>query len=98
MKEYDIIIKPILTEKSYGDIANKRYTFMCYKDANKVEIKKAIESIFGVKVESVNTSNVKGKLKSNDRGRTQGYTASYKKAIVTLTRDSKSIEFFDSLS
>ena len=80
------------------DIANKKYTFMCHKDANKVEIKKAIESIFGVKVESVNTSNVKGKLKSNDRGRTQGYTASYKKAIVTLTRDSKSIEFFDSLS
>ena len=98
MKEYDIVIKPILTEKSYQDIANKKYTFMCDKNANKVEIKKAIESIFGVKVEKVNTLNVRGKLKSNDRGRTQGYTASYKKAIVQLAADSKSIEFFDSLS
>ena len=98
MRDYDIIIKPILTEKSYTDIANKKYTFMVAKDANKVEIKKAIENIFKVKVLRVNTLNVSGKLKSHDRGRTSGYTASYKKAIVTLTPDSKSIEFFDSLS
>ncbi|MBQ0017504.1 MAG: 50S ribosomal protein L23 [Clostridiales bacterium] len=98
MRDYDIIIKPILTEKSYADIANKRYTFMVAKDANKVEIKKAIENIFKVTVAKVNTLNVQGKLKSQDRGRTYGFTASYKKAIVTLTADSKSIEFFDSLS
>ncbi len=98
MRDYDIIIKPILTEKSYADIANKKYTFMVAKDANKAEIKKAIENIFNVKVSKVNTLNVQGKLKSQDRGRTSGYTASYKKAFVTLTADSKSIEFFDSLS
>ena len=98
MRDYDIIIKPILTEKSYADIANNRYTFMVAKDANKAEIKKAIENIFKVKVQKVNTLNVQGKLKSQDRGRTSGFTASYKKAIVTLTADSKSIEFFDSLS
>ena len=98
MREYDVIIKPILTEKSYADIANKKYTFMCAKNANKVEIKKAVETIFGVKVDKVNTINVRGKLKSNDRGRTYGYTSAYKKAIVQLSADSKSIEFFDSLS
>lgn len=98
MRDYDIIIKPILTEKSYADIAKKKYTFMVAKDANKVEIKKAIENIFKVKVSKVNTLNVRGKLKSQDRGRTYGYTAAYKKAIVMLTADSKSIEFFDSLS
>ena len=62
------------------------------------KIKKAVESIFGVKVQSVNTANVSGKEKSQDRGRTHGFTASYKKAYVKLTADSKSIEFFDSLS
>ena len=98
MKQYDVIIKPVLTEKSYADIANKKYTFVVKKDATKPEIKKAIESIFGVKVEKVNTANVSGKEKSHDRGRTHGFTASYKKAYVTLTADSKSIEFFDSLS
>lgn len=98
MRDYDIIIKPILTEKSYADIASKKYTFMVAKDATKPEIKKAIENIFNVKVQSVNTLNVQGKLKSHDRGRTSGFTASYKKAIVTLAQDSKSIEFFDSLS
>ena len=96
MKQYDIILKPILSEKSYADIANKKYTFKVAKSANKVEIKKAIEEIFGVKVKSVNTANIDGKLKR--QGKTQGYTSDYKKAYVTLTADSKTIEFFDSLS
>ena len=96
MKQYDIIIKPILSEKSYADIANKKYTFKVAKSANKVEIKKAIEEIFGVKVKNVNTANIDGKLKR--QGKTQGYTSDYKKAYVTLTEDSKTIEFFDSLS
>lgn len=96
MKAYDIIIKPILTEKSYADIANKKYTFQVDKKASKIEIKQAIEEIFGVKVASVNTSNVDGRLKR--QGKTQGYTSDYKKAFVQLNKDSKSIEFFDSLS
>lgn len=98
MKEYDVIIRPVLTEKSYADIANKKYTFVVKKDATKPEIKKAIETIFGVQVAKVNTTNVRGKEKSQDRGRTHGFTPSYKKAYVTLAADSKSIEFFDSLS
>ena len=92
----DIIIRPVLSEKSYADIANKKYTFEVAKDANKTQIKQAVESIFKVKVKSVNTANVYGKIKR--QGRTQGLTGSYKKAIVQLTADSKSIEFFDSLS
>ena len=96
MNSYDIIRRPILTEKSYAGIAAKTYTFEVAKSANKVEIKKAVEEIFGVKVEKVTTVTVKGKLKR--QGRTQGYTPDWKKATVTLSKDSKSIEFFDSLS
>ena len=96
MKNHDIIIRPILTEKSYAGIADKKYTFEVAKCANKTEIKLAIEEIFGVKVESVNTSNVDGKWKRV--GMHQGLTPAYKKAIVQLKKDSKSIEFFDSLS
>ena len=96
MKTFDIIIRPILSEKTYASIANKKYTFEVAKDANKVEIKKAVEEIFGVKVKSVNTVNVNGKFKR--QGKTQGYTSDYKKAYVTLTADSKAIEFFESLS
>ena len=96
MRATEVIIKPILSEKSYADIANKRYTFKVAKDANKVEIKKAVEELFNVTVRQVNTSNVNGKLKR--QGKTQGYTSDWKKAIVTLSEDSKSIEFFDSLS
>lgn len=96
MKHFDIIIKPLLSEKTYADIANKKYAFIVKTDANKTEIKKAVEQLFNVKVKSVNTSNVNGKLKR--QGKTQGYTSDYKKAFVTLTKDSKSIEFFDSLS
>jgi large subunit ribosomal protein L23 len=96
MKAHDVIIRPILSEKSYAGIADKKYTFEVAKSANKTEIKLAIEQIFGVKVESVNTANVDGKWKR--MGMHQGLTPSYKKAIVQLKKDSKSIEFFDSLS
>ena len=96
MKQFYVIIKPLLSEKTYSEIANKKYAFVVAMDANKTEIKKAVEEVFGVKVEKVNTTHVKGKLKR--QGKTQGYTSDYKKAYVTLTKDSKSIEFFDSLS
>lgn len=96
MKDYDIIIKPLLSEKSYADIPNKKYVFVVDKRATKIEIKQAVERIFGVKVDSVNTVNVDGKLKR--QGRTQGYTSKYKKAYVSLKKDSKAIEFFESLS
>ena len=96
MVAHDIIVRPILSEKSYADIANKKYTFEVAKSANKTQIKKAVEEIFKVKVESVNISNVYGKIKR--QGRHEGLTGSYKKAIVQLTSDSKTIEFFDSLS
>ena len=96
MNSYDIIKRPVMTEKSHAGIPLKTYTFEVHKDANKVEIKKAIEEIFGVKVEKVTTATVKGKLKR--QGRTQGYTPEWKKATVKLTSDSKAIGFFDSLS
>ena len=96
MVAHDIIIRPILSEKSYADIATKKYTFEVAKSANKTQVKKAVEEIFKVKVESVNISNVYGKIKR--QGRHEGLTGSYKKAIVQLTEDSKTIEFFDSLS
>lgn len=96
MNSYDIIIRPVLTEKSYAGIPAKTYTFEVAKSANKVEIKKAVEEIFGVKVDSITTVTVKGKLKR--QGRSQGYTADWKKATVRLTDESKAIEFFESLS
>ena len=96
MVAHDIIVRPVLSEKSYADIANKKYTFEVAKSANKTQVKKAVEEIFKVKVESVNISNVYGKIKR--QGKHEGLTGSYKKAIVQLTSDSKTIEFFDSLS
>jgi large subunit ribosomal protein L23 len=96
MNSYDIIRRPVLTEKSYKGIPKKTYTFEVTKDANKVEIKKAVEEIFGVKVEKVTTGNVRGKLRR--QGRYAGYQPNWKKATVKLADDSKSIEFFDSLS
>ena len=92
----DIIIKPVLTEKAYDGIASKKYTFYVKKDANKTQIKLAVEKVFGVKVDKVNTVNCKGKLKR--MGRNEGYTPDRKKAIVTLKADSKAIEFFESLT
>jgi large subunit ribosomal protein L23 len=96
MRERDILIRPLLSEKSYSEIANKKYVFVVAKDTNKTEIKLAVEKLFGVEVEYVNTVNCRGKLKR--MGRNEGYTPSYKKAIVQLKADSKSIEFFDSMS
>lgn len=96
MAAQDIIVKPLLSEQSYEGIQFKKYTFVVKKTANKTEIKLAVEELFGVKVESVNTINVKGKKRRV--GASQGYTSPYKKAIVQLKADSKSIEFFDSLS
>lgn len=96
MLPQDIIIRPLLTEKGYDGIADKKYSFVVAKSANKIEIKQAVEKLFGVQVESVNTINCKGKLKR--MGRTSGYTPDYKKAVVQLKADSKTIEFFDSLS
>ncbi len=91
----DIILRPIITENSMDGIADRKYTFEVAKDANKIEIAKAVEELFGVKVSKVNTINVDGKLRRY--GRFEGYTASRKKAIVTLTEDSKAIEFFDGM-
>ena len=96
-KAYDIIKKPVLTEKSYDAMADKKYTFEVAVNANKTEIKAAIEEIFeGVKVESVNTMRTLGKMKR--QGRTQGRTPEVKKAIVTLKKDSKAIPFFEGMA
>ncbi|NLY70886.1 MAG: 50S ribosomal protein L23 [Clostridiales bacterium] len=92
---YDIILKPVITERSMDDAAMKKYTFKVAPDANKTQIKEAVEEIFGVDVEKVNVINVKGKLKR--MGRYVGRTAKSKKAIVTLTESSKEIEFFEGL-
>ena len=92
---YDVIIRPIITEQSMESVADKKYVFEVAKDSNKIEIRKAIETIFGVKVKSVNTLNVKGKEKR--MGVHRGYTASRKKAVVSLTEDSKPIEIFEGM-
>jgi len=92
---YDVIIKPVISERSMDDAENKKYTFKVAKDANKTQVKLALEEIFGVEVEKVNIMNVKGKVKR--MGRSVGRTADTKKAIVTLTQKSKEIEFFQSL-
>ena len=92
---YDVIIKPVVTEASMDMLADKKYTFKVAKDANKIEIKKAVEEIFDVKVDKVTTMNFDGKLKR--MGRFEGRRAAYKKAVVKLTADSKTIEFFESM-
>ena len=93
---YDIIKRPIVTEQSMAGTADKRYTFEVAKDANKIEIAKAVEEIFNVKVAKVNTLNMQGKLKRTGRY-PEGRRASWKKAMVTLTEDSKTIEFFEGM-
>lgn len=100
MTAQEIIKKPVLTEKSYAGIANKVYTFEVAKEANKIEIAKAVEELFGVKVARVNTLNVKGKTRTRNTksGVQVGNTGDWKKAIVFLKADSKGIEFFESLS
>ena len=94
---YDIIKKPVVSERSMNQMVDKKYTFIVHKDATKIQIKDAVEKVFeGAKVQKVNTINNDGKVKR--RGYTVGKTNSYKKAIVTLTEDSKEIELFNSLS
>ena len=92
----DIILKPVITEKSMDGISTKRYTFKVAMDATKPEIAAAVEELFNVEVASVNTMIMKKKPKR--MGYHYGYTSEWKKAIVTLTEDSKSIAFFDSLN
>ena len=93
---YDIIIKPVITEQSMEATEDKKYVFQVAIDANKVEIKKAVEEIFGVKVASVNTLTVPGKKKRMGAGR-PGMTRQWKKAYVQLAADSKTIEFFEGM-
>ncbi|HAN44150.1 MAG TPA: 50S ribosomal protein L23 [Ruminococcaceae bacterium] len=92
----DIILRPVITEASMAGIANRKYTFKVAKDANKIEIGKAVEALFpGTKVSKVNTMNVRGRAKR--MGMHAGYKPDWKKAIVTLSADSKGIEFFESM-
>ncbi len=93
---HDIILRPVLTEKAYDGLADKRYVFEVALDANKIEIKQAVEAVFDVKVESVNTLRTLGKIKR--QGRYSGRTPEIKKAYVTLKKDSKTIEFFDGMA
>ena len=92
----EVIIRPIVTEHSYDQMENNVYTFEVAKNANKIEIAKAVEEIFGVKVAKVNTLNMQGKMKRMG-ARPAGRRPSWKKAMVTLTADSKSIEFFEGM-
>ena len=93
---YDVILKPVITEKSMNAMGDKKYTFFVHPEATKTQIKEAVEKMFeGTKVKSVNTMNIDGKKRR--RGMTVGKTAKSKKAIVALTEDSKDIELFEGL-
>ena len=92
---YDVLIRPIITESSIDLSEQRKYAFKVAPDANKTEIRKAVEEVFGVEVAKVNVMNRKGKVKR--MGRSVGMTSSYKKAVVTLTPDSKEIEIFQGL-
>ena len=95
MLAHDIIIKPIITEKTMGGMPNKKYTFKVAKEAGKIEIKRAVAEVFKVKVLRVNIVNVRGRYRRH--GKYSGYTPSWKKAYGTLTPDSKAIEFFEGM-
>ena len=96
IKYYDVLLKPVITEKSMELMSERKYTFLVHPDANKIQIREAVEKMFeGVKVQSVNTMNNRGKNKR--RGYTTGRTAETKKAIVTLKPESKDIEFFEGI-
>lgn len=95
MAAQDIVIRPIITEKSMAGMPEKKYTFEVCQDANKIEIAKAVEELFNVKVAKVNTVHVRGHMRR--QGKSEGYTPSWKKAFVTLTEDSKPIEFFEGM-
>lgn len=96
MIAHDIVIRPVITEKSMLGAVNKIYTFEVAKSANKIEIAKACEEVFGVKVATVNTVSMRGKFRRQGRNN-GGYSKSWKKAIVKLTEDSKPIEFFEGM-
>ena len=100
MKAQQVILEPIMTEKSYAGIPNKVYTFKVAMNANKVEIKKAVEELFEVQVARVNTITIKGKTKTRNtrNGQVVGKTSDYKKAVVFLKADSKAIAFFENLN
>lgn len=93
---YDVIVRPVITERSMAATEAKKYTFEVLSTANKAEVKKAVEQIFGVKVASVNTINMHPKAKRLGAGR-PGQTKAWKKAVVQLTEDSKAIEFFEGM-
>ena len=96
LQYFDVILRPVVTEKSMADMAEKKYTFLVHPEANKVQIKEAVEKMFeGTKVKAVNTMNLEGKKKR--RGMVIGKTAKRKKAIVTPAADSKEIEIFSAL-
>jgi large subunit ribosomal protein L23 len=94
---HDIIVKPIITEMSMDMAVNKKYVFKVMRSASKTEIKQAVEEVFKVKVEAVNTINMKAKKKRLGMGRPEGAKAAWKKAIVTLKPDSETIAFFDGM-
>ena len=96
MNAYDIIIKPVITEQSMADAADKKYVFFVAINANKTEIKAAVEEVFGVKVAKVNTIRMQGKVKRTG-AYPAGRRAAFKKAIVTLTANSKTIELFEGM-
>ena len=96
MNTYDIILRPVITEQSMESIGEKKYVFQVAFDATKTEIKAAVEEIFGVKVSKVNTVRMQGKVKRTG-AYPAGRRAAYKKAVVTLTADSKTIEFFEGM-
>ena len=96
LKYYDVILRPVVTEKSMTAMGEKKYTFYVHPDATKTQIKEAVQKMFeGTKVESVNTMNLKGKKKR--RGMVYGRTSAKKKAIVTLTEESEDIQIFEGL-
>ena len=96
MNTYDIILRPVITEQSMESVGEKKYVFQVAIDATKTEIKAAVEEIFGVKVSKVNTVRMQGKVKRTG-SYPAGRRAAYKKAVVTLTADSKTIEFFEGM-
>ncbi len=96
MNIYDVIVKPVITEQAMADVADKKYVFQVNIHADKTQIKAAVEEIFGVKVAKVNTVRMQGKVKRTG-AYPAGQRAAYKKAIVTLTADSKTIEFFEGM-
>ena len=96
MNVYDIILRPVITEQSMEAVADKKYVFQVAIDSDKTQIKAAVEEIFGVKVSKVNTVRMQGKMKRTG-AYPMGRRAAYKKAIVTLTADSKTIEFFEGM-